>query len=56
MILIEIPWRAGNSKLHSTATSEKVGDFYPDCRILVSRRTNYDPHVSASLEEIEGKL
>ena len=45
-----------NSNLHSMAVSEKAGNFNPDCRAFVSRRTDSDPHVSARIEETGGKL
>ncbi|MDR7664281.1 hypothetical protein RG963_00485 [Methanosarcina sp. Z-7115] len=45
-----------NSHLHSMAVSEKAGNFNPDCRALVSRRTDSDPHISANIEETGGKL
>jgi len=35
---------------------KKAGNFYPDCRALVSRRTNSNPHLSANLEETGGKF
>jgi hypothetical protein len=56
MARIETPLKDWEFEPALHAASEKAGNFNPDCRILASRGTKSDPHVSANIEETGGVI